>query len=185
MHRAVPTWFTLTFADPFGHAGMPSFTGHMVSAGCGDAIVDVSRPRLVVLEFERVSSAALKMILPAIEQVYAADATLRFVEVAPDLVCLREAAEYLGCTRQALARRALRRPGFPLAAHDGNPELFHLADVLRWARRTGRSTVTPALLDLALTTRQLNLARQVAQFAHWYVPMRFRVPRFACERYGM
>jgi hypothetical protein len=185
MHRAVPTRFTLKFADPFGHAGLHWFAGQLASAGCGDAIVDAGRPRLVVLEFERVSSSALKMILPAIEQVYAADATLRFVEVAPDLVCLREAAAYLGFTRQALARRALRRPGFPLAAHDGNPELFHLADVLCWARRTGRSAVTPALLDLAQTTRQVNLARQVAQFARWYVPARFRVPRFACERYGM
>jgi hypothetical protein len=185
MHRAVPTRFTLKFADRFGHARMPWFAGNLASAGCGDALVGAGKPGLVVLEFERTASASLRVVLQAIDQVFAADGTLRFVEAGPDLVCLREAAAYVGCTRQALARRALRRAGFPLAAHDGNPELFHLADVLRWARRTGRSTITPALLDLAQATRQVNLARQVAQFAHWYVPARFRVTRFGCERYGL
>jgi hypothetical protein len=185
MYVATPLRFTLKFADPLGCAAWPGFDESLAAAGCGDAKRVVARRGCFALAFERTASAARPVVLKALGQVYAAGDNLRFVEAAPDLVCLREAAVYAGCSRQNLARPARRKCGFPLPAHDGNPELFHLSDVLRWLRRRNHYAVGAAALDLAMTTRQVNLARQLAQFNQWYVPVRWRVARFAMEPYGL
>jgi hypothetical protein len=187
MHIATPKryCFSLRFVDPERVAAAPWFLGMLASVGCMEVTAVMCEGRAVVLEFERVARSAERAILPVLEQVYRAVPELRFVEVAPDLVCLREAAVHAGCSRQNLRARALREPGFPLAAHGGNPELFHLADVLQWIRRTGRRAPAAAVLDLAVTARQINLARQLAQMPRGHVPARLRLSRFGMERYGL
>ena len=44
--------------------------------------------------------------------------------------------------------------------HEGSSAVWHLADVLSWLRARGAYELDQALLDVALTTMQVNLAKQ-------------------------
>ena len=85
----------------------------------------------------------------------------RLIEAGPDLVGLTEISDLAGCSRQNLRKLSMNDATFPTAVHEGNPELFHLADVLAWLQGTGRAKVTARELEIAETTRQVNLAKQV------------------------
>ena len=128
----------------------------------------------VSLEFEVEERSAFLAMSGAIAAVRRAKPGLHFVEALPDLVGLATVADFAGCSRQNLRMRSLMDPTFPLAAHEGHPELFHLIDLLDWARRRRHIPLPRELVDVAAVARELNLARQASGLAGWRSPDRVR-----------
>lgn len=143
--------------------------------GDGVSTAEAKRGRMA-FDFVRGARTAEAAMLDAIREVQAACTIARFVEAGPDLVGLAQLPRLAGCSRQNLRMRALRDFGFPLAAHEGHPELFHLVEVLRWVRLQRHWRAPAALVEVADAARQLNLARQLLGVPGWRVPRRLRLP---------
>jgi hypothetical protein len=167
--------FTLRFAVP----GRPLETAKALAQlgvrGGGDGVTAGKAKRgRVALAFVREARNAEIAMLDAIRDVQSACAGARFVEAGPDLVGLSDLPRLAGCSRQNLRIRALRDFGFPLAVHEGRPELFHLVEVLRWIRLQRRWRAPIALVEVADAARQLNLARQLHGVRGWRIPRRLQ-----------
>jgi predicted DNA-binding transcriptional regulator AlpA len=154
--------FTLKFAlgDPDGDPGR--FIDDLVAAGCDDAAVGIGVAGRIALQFSREARSASQAILGALRDVKRAIPEAALVEASPDFVGLTDVARILGCSRQNLRKLMLRHgPAFPAPVHDGNPAIWRLAKVLAWAQSRG-NPIDPALLDVARTAQQLNLAREMS-----------------------
>ena len=69
-------------------------------------------------------------------------------------------------TRQNLRNLMLGyRSNFPLPVHEGSSTVWHLADMLDWLKVNVAYQLEPATLDVAKTTKQINLAKQARQIA--------------------
>ena len=134
-------------------------------AGCDDALVGIGQPGRIALEFTRDADSAFSAVTSAIADVKRAIPSAKLIEAGPDLVGLTDIADVVGVTRQNMRKLAITNfRTFPTPVHDGSSALWHLVDVLGWMSKKGNAyNLEPGTLEVAATTKQLNLAKQVQQ----------------------
>ena len=54
---------------------------------------------------------------------------------------------------------------FPAPVHDGSTAVWHLADMLDWLHATLAYQLEPVTLEIARTTKQVNLVKQAEQIS--------------------
>jgi len=133
-------------------------------AGCDDALVGIGQPGRLALEFTREADSAFVALTSALADVKQAIPRAKLIEAGPDLVGLTDIADVVGVTRQNMRKLALTHCAtFPTPVHEGSPALWHLVDVLGWMLPRGGYNVEPSTIEVATTTKQLNLVRQAQQ----------------------
>ncbi len=136
----------------------------LFEAGCDDATIGIGQPGRIALAFRRESADAWSAIYTALRDVKQAIASARLVEAGPDFVGLTDVAEVAGVTRQNMRKLMLAHPSqFPLPVHEGNPSVWHLSDLLVWLTNRGGYSIGSDLLDVAKSTKQVNLAKEARE----------------------
>jgi hypothetical protein len=134
------------------------------AAGCEDALVGVGQPGRIALEFMREAASAQAALVSALGDVKSAVPSAKLIEAAPDFVGFTDVADVIGVTRQNMRKLMVSHAtSFPAPVHEGSSALWHLADVLSWLQAKGSYKLEPAVLDVAVTAMQINLARQARQ----------------------
>ena len=162
--------FTLNFRLPESAGEPEEFVDRLAEAGCDDAIIGTGLPGRVSLQFDRTAESAREAIKSAIENVEAAIPGATLIEAAPDLVGLTELSSVLGISRQAVRKQMLANAGFPDPVHSGNPSLWHLNDLLRWAEMNASRSVSSELKEVAERTFTLNLETEARRANLQLVP---------------
>ena len=153
--------FTLRYALPTENQDAQAYLPALEKAGCDDALIGVGRRGRIALEFVREARSAEAAMTSALKAVAKAIPRARLVQVEPDLVGLTELAEVFGCSRQNMRKTALSNPDFPVPVHEGEPELYHLAEVLDWAQENGRIHAKSSARELCAVAMQVNLAKEL------------------------
>lgn len=84
------------------------------------------------------------------------------VEAGPDFVGLTDVAELAGVSRQNMRKLMLSHAiDFPPPEHEGSASVWHLADILDWLNERGGYDINPGVIDVARSTKQINLAKEV------------------------
>ena len=124
----------------------------------------VGQPGRIALEFTREAAGAQAALVSALGDVKRAVPSAKLIEAAPDLVGLTDVADVIGVTRQNMRKLMVSHAtSFPAPVHEGSSALWHLADVLSWLQAKGSYRLQQAVLDVAVTAMQINLARQARQ----------------------
>ncbi|MGN6231125.1 MAG: helix-turn-helix transcriptional regulator [Trinickia sp.] len=132
----------------------------LFEAGCDDATIGVGQPGRIALTFTRESPDAWSAIFTALGDIKRAVPSARLVEAGPDFVGLTDVADLAGVTRQNMRKLMLTHASdFPLPVHEGNPSVWHLSDVLVWLMNRGSYPISPHLVEVAKSTKQVNLAK--------------------------
>lgn len=136
----------------------------LFEAGCDDATIGIGQPGRIALAFRRESTDAWSAIYTALCDVKRAIASARLVEAGPDFVGLTDVADVAGVTRQNMRKLMLAHAShFPLPVHEGNPSVWHLADVLVWLTGRGDYPIRHDLIDVAKSAKQVNLAKEARE----------------------
>jgi len=153
--------FTLKFSLPDLAIGPEQYVGKLAAAGCDDALIGIGQIGRIALDFTRSADSAFKAISSAMKDVRAAIPEAQLIEASPDFVGLTDVADIAGFTRQNMRKLMLGNIStFPAAIHEGKPALWHLSTVLTWLVEQQKRQVDAALLEVAKTNMQLNIARQ-------------------------
>ena len=156
--------FTLRFSLPGSKQDPGSFVDKLALAGCEDALVGIGQNGRIALEFTRSATSALEAIASALRDIRQAIPEARLVEAAPDFVGLTDMAEIAGFSRQNMRKLMISGlSSFPLAVHEGNPAVWHLAQFLQWLKEAKKLDVDDRLLEIAKTTMQVNIAKEVRE----------------------
>jgi len=133
-------------------------------AGCDDALVGTGQPGRIALDFTRDANSAEKAIFSALAAVKKAIPGATLIEVTPDFVGMTEVAEMLGVSRQNIQRlKQAHLHSFPTSVHEGSAAVWHLAHLLQWFKGRASYDIDQALLDVAHTAMQINLAKEAKQ----------------------
>lgn len=153
--------FTLKYRLPDVVREISDLVERLGEGGCDDALVGMGVPGRLALEFSREGESARLVIYSALADVKGAIPSARFVEAAPDLAGLTDAAEFAGVSRQNLRKLMLAHPhSFPSPVHDGSTSLWHLADVLAWLVAQCGYVLETRLLEVIQATKEINQARE-------------------------
>lgn len=160
--------FTLKFALPGNEMDPEQFVQKLYEGGCDDALIGIGKKGRIALNFTRTAKSSQEAVLSALRDVKDSIPKARFIEAEPDLVGLTEVAELVGCSRQNIRKITVSDESFPVAVHEGNPELFHLVEVLDWMEASSRARLRDGidrvvLLQIAQTNREVNLAKQIGR----------------------
>lgn len=157
--------FKLNYQLTEDEADADELVERLGEAGCDDALVGIGQPGRIALEFTREADSALLAVTSAMADVKRAISSAKLIEVGPDLVGLTDIADVVGVTRQNMRKLAVTNfKTFPAPAHEGSSALWHLTDVLGWmSQRSKAYQLEPGTLEVARTTKQLNLAGQALQ----------------------
>jgi hypothetical protein len=151
--------FTLKFKLGAGDLAEDELMTRLANAGCTDALVGLGLPGYIGLEFMREANSANEAFISALKDVHRALPTAELVEAGPDFVGLTEIADLIGVSRQGMRKIfTTQAASFPPPLHAGNTMVWHLAVVLEYLLDRDYE-FTPAVLDVARTSMQLNLAR--------------------------
>ncbi|WP_146906973.1 DNA-binding protein [Arenimonas daejeonensis] len=154
--------FTLKFKLPDPNADAETHLEALAEAGCEDALVGIGQRGRIALDFTRRAASAYDAIASAVKDVKRAIPGAELVEASPDFVGLTDIADLIGFTRQNMRKLMLGHAAtFPPAVHEGNPSLWHLASVLDWLGEAQSRPVDGILREIARTTMEFNIARQV------------------------
>lgn len=130
------------------------------AAGCDDALVGIGQPGRIALEFTREAVSAESALFSALADVKRAMPRAMLIEAAPDFVGLTDVAEVIGVTRQNMRKLMITHAAsFPVPVHEGSAAIWHLADILIWLKAKGTYPLEQALMDVATTAMQINLAK--------------------------
>lgn len=134
------------------------------AAGCDDALVGVGQHCRIALEFTREAKSAEAAMFSALADVNRAVPTAKLIEAAPDFVGLTDVADVVGMTRQNMRKLMVSNAmSFPAPVHEGSSAVWHLADVLSWLQAKGSYKLEQAVIEVAVTTMQINLAKEARQ----------------------
>ncbi|AEO41349.1 hypothetical protein XACM_1061 [Xanthomonas euvesicatoria pv. citrumelo F1] len=157
--------FTLKFALPENEMDQESVAARLYSEGCDDALIGIGKKGRIALDFTRAAPSCVEAVKSAVRDVHRIVPGVRFIEAQPDLVGVSDVAEIADCTRQNVRKIVLSDATFPTPIHGGNPELFHLVEVLDWMTQTQR--IKPKsdldigqLHAVASTSRAFNIEMQ-------------------------
>ncbi|MBW4049455.1 MAG: DNA-binding protein [Proteobacteria bacterium] len=167
--------FTLKFALP-GSDDPAAYVEALAASGCDDAVVGIGKRGRIALNFIRSAASSDDAVGSALRDVHKAIPGAKFIEAIPDLVGLTDVAELVGCSRQNM--RQIIDFDFPTAVHDGNPELFHLTEVLTWMEESKHKPIDRVLLEVAQTNRAANLKKQMNDIPDRHA---FQKSQDACE----
>lgn len=158
--------FTLKYRLSRIDSQLDNIVDRLGEGGCDDALIGIGLPGRVALEFTREAPSAEIALISALSDVKRAMPTAQLIEAAPDFVGLTDVAEVVGVSRQNLHKLMVsHKENFPLPIHDGSTAMWHLADMLDWLKDNVAYQLEPTTLDIAKTTRQINLAKQVLQLS--------------------
>jgi hypothetical protein len=151
--------FTLKFNLEYSLADPDDLIERLYAGGCDDALIGVGNKEYVALNFIREASSAYEAISSAINDVKKAVPGVTLIEAAPDLVGLTDAAKILGYTQQHMRNLTLESNSkFPIPVYEGTHSIWHLAEILIWLREDRRHSIDDALLDIAQTNMNINIA---------------------------
>jgi predicted DNA-binding transcriptional regulator AlpA len=137
------------------------YEDRLFEAGCDDALLGIGQKGYIGLDFIRSSNSAIEAIYSAIENVKSVIPDSELYYISPDVVSISEIATIMNCTRQnilKLKNTHINTFPFPINS-DGKSLNWHLAEVLKWYRSTGKSIDT-SLLEVAEFAMQFNLEKQ-------------------------
>jgi predicted DNA-binding transcriptional regulator AlpA len=151
--------FTLKFALPSPDVDIDDCIERLGDCGCEDAVVGIGQKGRIALGLVREADSAEEAVLSGIVDVRRAIPGVELIEASPDLVGLSDVAELLHVSRQNVRKLILDgKAAAPAPVHEGRPTIWRLARVLEWLRQQKGYRVDDALLELARTTLQVNLA---------------------------
>ena len=154
--------FTLKFNLQNAQTDPQEYVELLGRNGCDDALLGIGQRGRIAFSFIRGSTSAYEAVLSAIEDIRKVLPNARLVEAAPDLVGLTEIAELLGFTRQNMRKLMIRAGAtFPAPVRDGKPTIWHLSQILVWINKTRKYEVDEALIDVAKTNMEINLATAI------------------------
>lgn len=152
--------FTLTFrlSDPDENA--EKYLSALEENGCDDALVGIGKLGRVSLNFTREAKSAFEAITSAITDVQRSIPGALLVEATPDFVGITDIADIYGSSRQYIRKIVFNQANsFPEPVYEGNPSLWHLADVLRWITAHDPRRLDRELLEISQLNMQINLYR--------------------------
>ena len=152
--------FTLKFRlnDPDENA--ENYLSALEENGCDDALVGIGKLGRVSLTFTREAKSALEAITSAITDVQRSVPGALLVEATPDFVGISDIADIHGSSRQYIRKIVFNQANsFPEPVYEGNPSLWHLADVLRWITTHDPRRLDRELLEISQLNMQINLYR--------------------------
>lgn len=156
--------FTLKYQLAKEDCNHEQIVERLYEAGCDDATIGVGQPGRIALRFRRESTDAWSAIYTALRDVKQAAPSARLVEAGPDFVGLTDVADLAGVTRQNMRKLMLTHTSqFPLPIHEGNSSVWHLSDVLAWLVGRGSYSISAELVDVAKSTKQVNLAKEARE----------------------
>ena len=154
--------FTLKFNLQNAQTDPQEYVELLGRNGCDDALLGIGQRGRIAFSFIRGSTSAYEAVLSAIEDIRKVLPNARLVEAAPDFVGLTEIAELLGFTRQNMRKLMIRAGAtFPAPVRDGKPTIWHLSQILVWMNKTRKYEVDGALIDVAKTNMEINLAAAI------------------------
>ncbi len=152
--------FTLKFRLGDPGANPETYLQALEENDCDDALVGVGKLGRISLNFTRQASSALQAISSAIKNVRNAIPGAVLVEATPDFVGLTDIADIYGTSRQYIRKLVFNQAtAFPEPVHEGNPSLWHLADVLHWITNHDPERLDRELLEVSQLNMQINLYR--------------------------
>ena len=158
--------FTLKYQLSAQDCDHENIVERLGAAGCDDALVGIGQPGRIALEFVREAETAKAALFSALADVKRAVSSAKLIEASPDFVGLTDVAEIVGVSRQNMRKLMMNHAtSFPAPVHEGSAAVWHLADVLSWLQTKGGYLLTPAVIEIAATTMQINLAKQALQIA--------------------
>ena len=132
------------------------------AGGCDDALIGLGHPGRIAMEFSREAVDAESAIRSALENVSAVSNDLHLIEVAPDLVGLTDAAEWVGISRQGMRKLMLSHwQTFPRPVHEGSVSIWHLADILSWFEARGGYSIDSRISEIGELARRINLENRI------------------------
>ena len=158
--------FTLKYQLSDADGDHDQLVERLGAAGCDDALVGIGTPGRLALDFTREAASAEAAMLSALADVKGAIPSARLIEAAPDFVGLTDVAAVIGVTRQNMHKlMASNATSFPPPVHGGSAAVWHLSDVLVWLDGRGAYQLEQAVVDVAHTAMQVNLAKQALALA--------------------
>ena len=158
--------FTLKYQLSAQDCNHEDIVERLGTAGCDDALVGIGQPGRIALEFVREAETAKAALISALEDVKRAVPSAKLIEASPDFVGLTDVADIVGMSRQNMRKLMVNHAtSFPAPVHEGSAAVWHLADVLSWLQAKGGYLLTPATIEIAATTMQINLAKEALQIA--------------------
>jgi predicted DNA-binding transcriptional regulator AlpA len=153
--------FTLKFKLPNADADLDLLVEALGRGGCDDALVGIGTPGSIAFEFTRAARSAFDAVLSALSDIKKVIPGAKLIEAAPDFVGLTDVADYLGCSRQNMWKlKAGSAFEFPTPVHEGNPSIWHLAEILLWLKDKGSYQFEERLIEIARINMQVNLAKE-------------------------
>lgn len=151
--------FTLKFKLP-NTANLDQLVEELGRGGCDDALIGIGMPGSMAFEFTRAAPSAIDAVLSALGDIKKVMPDAKLIEAAPDFVGLTDVAEYLGCSLQNMWKlKSGSAAEFPIPVHEGNPSIWHLAEILTWLKDKGSYKFEERLIETARINMQLNLAK--------------------------
>jgi predicted DNA-binding transcriptional regulator AlpA len=154
--------FTLKYQLSAEDSDHEQLVERLGAAGCDDALVGIGQPGRIALEFVRDAQSAEAALMSALADIKRAIPSAKLIEAGPDFVGLTDVAAAIGVTRQNMRKLMVSNAtSFPTPVHDGSATVWHLIDVINWLQARGSYTIEASMLEVAQTTMQVNLAKEV------------------------
>ena len=154
--------FTLKYQLTEQDANHDELVERLGAAGCDDALVGQGQTGRIALEFGREAGSAQAALASALADVKRAIPSAKLIEAGPDLVGLTDVAEVVGVSRQNMRKLMVSHAtSFPTPVHEGSACVWHLAEVMSWLQTRGPYNVEAAVLEVARSAMQVNLAKEV------------------------
>lgn len=158
--------FTLKFTLQNAQADPQEYVELLGRNGCDDALIGIGQCGRIGFSFIRESTSAYEAVSSAIEDIRKVLPNARLIEAAPDLVGLTETADLLGFTRQNIRQLMIRAGAtFPAPVRAGKPTIWHLSQILVWMNKNRKYEIDEALIDVAKTNMEVNLAIAIQDLA--------------------
>ncbi|MDZ4729934.1 MAG: DNA-binding protein [Xanthomonadales bacterium] len=152
--------FTLKFRLKNPEESAEKYARVLAENGCDDALVGIGKLGRVSLNFTREATSAFAAITSAIKDVKKSIPGVLLVEATPDFVGITDIADIYGSSRQYIRQVVFNQAvSFPEPVHEGNPSLWHLADVLNWITTHEPKRLDRELLEISQLNMQINLYR--------------------------
>ncbi|MEA5583599.1 DNA-binding protein [Nodularia harveyana UHCC-0300] len=153
--------FTLKFQLPNSTTDTGMFIDALYESGCDDAIIGTGIKGFIALDFIREAPSAYDAISSAINDVRKAIPRAEIVEASPDFVGVTDVANLLGCSRQNIQKLLSKSiSDRPPAVYGGAQSVWHLLEILTWLIEHKSYHIDESLVEIAKTTRSLNLVKQ-------------------------
>ncbi len=154
--------FRLKFELPDKNIDPDIYIDQLYESGCDDALIGIGKKGYIALDFIRESETAYLAVSSAIKDVLKAIPQANILEATPDFVGITDIAKLLGCTRQNIQKLMSKdNSKCPHAVYGGSQSIWHLADILTWLVEEKDYQIDEWLIEIAITNRSLNLAKEV------------------------